>query len=127
MNLWYKNINKSKLTPPSWVFRIVWPVLYTLMFLALFYVWGNNKCFPYCDAVTYFFIQLFFNLIWTTLFFYYKKPKWALLDILFIIVFSIITYQKFYKINQFAGKLLLPYIFWLGFALYLNLYIVAYN
>ena len=127
MSSWYKNINKSKFTPPSWVFRTVWPILYTLMFLALFYVWTNNKCFPYCDAVTYFFIQLFFNLIWTTLFFYYKKPRLALLDILFIIVFSIITYHKFNEINEYASKLLLPYIFWLGFALYLNFYIVTYN
>ena len=64
----YRNMVKPKLNPPSYVFGIVWPILYLLMAISLFIVWNAKICFPYCNAVTYFFIQLFFNLIWTTLF-----------------------------------------------------------
>ena len=127
MNTWYNNLKKSQLTPPDWLFKIVWPILYTLMFFSLFTVWSNKQCYPYCDALTYFFIQLGLNLIWTTLFFYLQKPIIALVDIILIIIFTIITFNKFLDIDKNAAYILLPYIFWLGFAFYLNASIVYKN
>ena len=124
---WYKNLKKSKLNPPSYVFKWVWPTLYLLMIAALAIVWTNKKCYPYCDAVTYFCLQLGFNLIWTTLFFKLQKPLLALLDIGVILVFTLATYKKFQKISDFAAYLLIPYIIWISFAAYLNLYIVLNN
>ena len=123
-NNWYKNLKKSKLNPPSYVFKWVWPTLYLLIATDLAIVWINKKCYPYCDAVTYFCLQLGFNLIWTTLFFKLQKPLLALLDIGVILVFTLATYEKFQKINDFAAYLLIPYIIWISFAAYLNLYIV---
>ena len=124
---WYKNLNKSKLSPPGYVFGIVWPILYTMMAISLSLVWNSKKCFPYCSAMTYFFIQLAFNLVWTTLFFKLKKPKLALMDIIVILIFTIITFNEFIKINTTAAYLLVPYIIWLSFATYLNTYIVFNN
>ena len=126
-NKWYKNLKKSKLNPPSYVFKWVWPILYLLMAVSLAIVWTNKKCFPYCSAVTFFCIQLAFNLIWTTLFFKQKKPLLALLDIGVILLFTLVTYEKFQKISSFAALLLVPYIIWISFAAYLNLYIVLNN
>ena len=54
-------------------------------------------------------------------------PKLALLDILCILVFALITFYKFSFINKTASLLLLPYIIWLFLALSLNMYIVAFN
>ena len=127
MNDWYKTLNRSPFTPPDWVFGTVWPILYILMFLALLYVWTNKNCYPYCIAITYFIIQLAFNLIWTTLFFKYQKPKLALFDIGCIFLFTILTYNQFKKIDKHASYLLIPYILWLCFATYLNTYIVLNN
>ena len=127
MNNFYKKLNKSSVAPPSWVFGVVWPILYFLMFISLSLVWNNKKCFPYCNSLTYFFIQLFFNLIWTSLFFYYKKPLYALIDIILVIIFTAITYKKFLKYNKLAAYLLIPYLLWLSFASYLNLFIVLNN
>ena len=127
MNKWYKILKKSSIGPPSWVFGVVWPILYFFMFISLLLVWNNKKCFPYCNSLTYFFIQLFFNLIWTSLFFYYKKPLFALFDIILVIIFTAITYQKFLKYNKLAAYLLIPYLLWLSFASYLNLFIVLNN
>ena len=126
-NEWYKSLNKSKLTPSSWVFGVVWPILYTLMAISLFFTWVDSKCYPFCDAVIFFFIQLFFNLIWTALFFKYKLLKVALFDLMFIIFFTLITFFKFYTINRFASFLLVPYLLWLLLAFYLNSYIVINN
>ena len=124
---WYTELIKSPLNPPSYVFGIIWPVLYFLMAISTYLVWTNPKCYPYCEAITYFNIQLFFNLIWTTIFFKYKRPKLALLDIILIIAFTVITYFKYKQISYKASLLLLPYLIWLSVAFMLNLYIVIYN
>jgi len=127
MNEWYKNLNRAPWSPPSVVFGIVWPILYTLMTIAFIMVWKDEKCYPYCTPLTFFLIQLIFNLCWTTIFFKLKLPKLALLDLIATLVFSIITYSQFSKINSLSGKLLIPYIVWLFLALSLNSYIVIMN
>ena len=124
---WYNKLKKSPFNPPDYIFKTVWPILYFLMAASLAIVWFNKKCFPYCSAVTFFCIQLAFNLIWTTLFFKQRSPRLALLDMGVIILFTMLTYKNFKKINKFASQLLIPYIMWLFFALYLNLYIVINN
>jgi tryptophan-rich sensory protein len=127
MNQWYKNLKKAPFTPPSYVFGIVWPILYTLMAISTYLVWTNEKCYPYCSAITFFLIQLFFNLIWTTLFFKLNMPKLALLDTVLILGFTIFTFQKYFKINKIAAYILIPYIAWLCLAFILNAYIIIYN
>ena len=127
MNQWYKNLKKATFTPPSYVFGIVWPILYTLMAVSTYLVWSNKKCYPYCPAITFFMIQLFFNLIWTTLFFKLNMPKLALLDTVLILGFTIFTFKKYFKINKIAAYILIPYIMWLCLAFILNAYIIIYN
>ena len=127
MNRWYKNLNRAPWSPPNYVFGIVWGILYTLMTISFILVWKNNKCFPYCSALTAFLIQLAFNLSWTTIFFYYKMPKLALLDTILIIYFTLVSYKAFIKVSKLAAYLLIPYICWLFLALSLNTYIVLYN
>jgi translocator protein len=124
---WYKKLKKSSLTPPDNIFGIVWPILYILLITSFYLIFSNKKCFPYCNQLTYFIIQIIFNLLWTTIFFKFKKIKTSLLIILIIIFFTIISYFKFYKINKIASYLLIPYLLWLFFAMYLNFFIVIKN
>ena len=124
---WYNKLNKSQLNPPNWVFSVVWSILYALMINSLMLVWNDKNCFPYCNAVTFFMIHLVFNLIWTTLFFSWKNPLWSLIDIIILIIFTLITFFEFRKYNVYASNLLIPYIIWICFACYLNLYIVINN
>lgn len=127
MNYWYKSLQKAPWTPPPYVFGTVWPILYFMMAFSFLLVWKNKKCFPYCNSLTFFLIQLSFNLIWTTLFFKLKMPILALIDIVLITYFAFITQQMFSKVNKFAGYLLIPYLGWLLLALSMNLYIVIMN
>tara|TARA_Y100000816_G_C26104218_1_gene586144 strand:+ start:2684 stop:3067 length:384 start_codon:yes stop_codon:yes gene_type:complete len=127
MNQWYKSLKKAPWTPPSYVFGIVWPILYAMMAVSFFLVWKNKKCFPYCSPLTMFFIQLGFNLIWTTLFFKFRLIKVAFIDLIIIIIFTLLTMKEFAKISHLATYLLVPYILWLLVAFSMNLYIVMMN
>jgi len=127
MNQWYKTLKRAPWSPPDYVFGIVWPILYTLMAFAFVIAWKDEKCHPYCPALTFFLIQLLLNLSWTTIFFKFKMPIFALFDLIGTLVFTIISYYSFLKINTLASNLLIPYILWLLLAFSLNLYIVVNN
>lgn len=124
---WYQKLNKSPYTPPGWVFSIVWLLLYSFLILSFYLIWKNKKCYPYCDSLNFFLLQLMLNLSWTTFFFRYKKVKLSFLLLIIIFVLSFITFYKFSKINILASYLLIPYLLWLLFAMYLNMYIIFKN
>lgn len=114
---WYHSLPLSTLTPPDFVFAIVWSILYLLMAISAFLVW--NKATP-----RYFVLQLATNGLWPFLFFYLHKPTLALIDILFMITFVILTMKTFYKASKIAAYLFIPLLCWSLFALYLNAHIV---
>ena len=116
---WYLLLNKSELNPPSYVFGIVWPILYILMMISAF--------LSYQKIFSIFIIQLFFNAAWSWLFFRFQMPLIALLDIYLLIVLNIYILNLMYKENKLAFLLFIPYVFWISFASYLNLFIVINN
>ena len=124
---WYNKLNKSLFTPPNYIFGIVWPILYILMFVSIYKILHIKECEPLCNAKIYFIIQLSLNLIWTYIFFKKQQIFYALIDLILIIIFTILTINEFDKYNRQASNLLIPYIIWLFFALYLNLYIYINN
>ena len=127
MNKWYQGLNRSPLNPPSFVFGIVWPLLYLLLALSFLLVWKNPHCFPFCQPLVYFIIQLLLNLSWTTLFFKYHQVGWSLVSLVLIIVFTLMSIVTFRKYSTLASNLLIPYVLWLCFAAYLTLYIYLNN
>jgi tryptophan-rich sensory protein len=74
-----------------------------------------------------FFIQLFFNAIWSWLFFFFHMPLIALINIWLLIYMNILITIKMYKIDKLSSLVYLPYVIWLLFASYLNLFIVLNN
>ena len=124
---WYKNLKKAPWTPKPSVFGAVWSILYVMMVIALYLVWSDKKCYPYCKAIKIFFIQLMLNLVWTTIFFRFKMPSLALLDMVAIIIAAGCTYKEFSIINKTAGNLLIPYLAWLWVSFSLNVYIIVMN
>ena len=116
---WYLLLNKSKLNPPGYVFGIVWPILYILMMVSAFL--AHKKIF------SIFIIQLFFNAAWSWLFFRFQMPLIALLDIYLLIAINIYILNLMYKENKLAVFLFIPYVAWISFASYLNLFIVINN
>ena len=116
---WCLLLEKSDLNPPSYVFGIVWPILYILMMISAF--------LSYQKIFSIFIIQLFFNAAWSWLFFRFQMPLIALLDIYLLIALNIYILNLMYKENKLAFLLFIPYVFWISFASYLNLFIVINN
>ena len=127
MNKWYETLNKAPWTPPNYVFGIIWPILYLLMFISFTLVFFNKKCKGGCRPILFFLIQLVLNLSWTTIFFTMKQIVAGLVVITAIICIAGYTAYKFYSIDKTAGLLLVPYLLWLCIAFSLNAYIALYN
>ncbi|MCL4364631.1 tryptophan-rich sensory protein [Patescibacteria group bacterium] len=126
INSWYRYLNKPTFSPPNWVFGPVWFVLYLLMGLALYLNWIKKTKQAKLN-VRLFFIQLFFNLIWTPVFFGMKNLFLSLLIIFIIWLLIIVMIFQFYKVNKPSSWLLLPYFFWVSFAGLLNYFIWKLN
>ena len=116
---WYLGLVKSNLNPPGYVFGIVWPILYLLMGIT---IWRT-----YSVVKNLFYVQLFLNAIWSWLFFSFHLPLIALLDIWLLIFINLKILLLISKEDKLAAFLFAPYIMWLFFASYLNLYIVINN
>ena len=124
---WYNSLKKSKLTPPGYVFGIVWPILYILLAVSFVLTLKSPKCIGFCSPLVFFIAQMALNFIWTTVFFRMKMMKIALLLIYAIITLTIVAFVTMLRVNKTASGLLIPYLLWLLFASYLNLFIVVNN
>ena len=118
-DVWYQALIKSPLNPPGYVFGIVWPILYLLMSISAFRTFNETK--------NLFLIQLLFNALWSWLFFAFQMPLVALLNIWLLIYLNIKINLKMFNIDKLSGLLFIPYVLWLFFASYLNLFIVLNN
>lgn len=125
---WYQTINKPWFTPPGWLFGPAWTTLYILMGVSLFLVlkegWERRDV---RIATGIFCIQLFFNGLWSFLFFGIPSPLLGLVCILILwclILWMIITFSR---ISKIAAYLNIPYIAWVSFATVLNASIYLLN
>lgn len=127
MNNWYNNIKKSKLNPPSWVFGVVWPILYCTMIVSFIKVYLNKKCENLCYPLIIFIFHTILNFIWTTLFFKFKNISLALIDLILLDISLIYIIFLFYQIDKTASLILVPYLIWILFATYLTFFIFFNN
>jgi len=116
---WYTGIIKSSLNPPSFVFGIVWPILYALMAIIAYKL--AHKIAPI------FIMQLVLNAAWSWIFFYFHAPFIALLDIGLLIYLNQRILMIIKKESSALYLLYLPYVLWLSFAAFLNASIVFLN
>ena len=127
MNL-YSRIETPPLSPPGWIFPVVWTILYTLMGVSFYLVWNSNAAiFEKKQAFWVYAIQLFLNFIWSPIFFNMRAYLIAFIVLLALWGFVLAMIIKFYKISKPAGILQIPYLIWLTFAGYLNLAIYLLN
>ncbi len=118
----YNSMMQPSFAPPPNVFPIVWSILYTLMGIALYLVTKDGLDMPGVrDSIFYFAISLVLNFFWTPIFFRWKLILFALVWLVAMLIFAVITAYKFWRISKWAGILMVPYILWLTFALVLNI------
>lgn len=118
-------LNKPALSPPGWLFPIVWTVLYILMGIASYLVLVSQKTNN--NALVLYGIQLFFNFFWSIIFFNLELYIFAFVWLVILWILILKTAISFYQIEKTAGYLMIPYLLWVTFAGYLNLGIYFLN
>ena len=118
----YGDLNRPPLSPPGWVFPLVWTILYLLMGYAAYRVETSEAPKEQKkSALRIYYTQLAVNFLWPLIFFGLEWRLLALWVILLLWTLIYVTVNRFGKIDEMAGNLLLPYILWVTFAAYLNL------
>lgn len=117
---------KPPLSPPAWLFPVVWTILYILMGIAA-YIVGDRTYRNTERAMTFYYAQLFVNFLWPIIFFRFEMFALAAIVLIILILLIIATMIEFYSINRTAAYLLIPYLLWCCFALYLNIAIAVLN
>ena len=124
----YKVMNQPPLSPPGWVFPIVWTVLYLAMGYASYRVLisGAEKS-DIKRALTFYGIQLALNFLWPLVFFGLQWYWAAFVLLVLLWIFLYLTMRMFGTIDDTAENLLIPYLLWVTFAGYLNLGVALLN
>lgn len=124
---WFDSLNKPFLNPPDWIFTPVWIILYILIAISfLLFLKGGitrGKRLP----LTFFLIQLALNFAWPVVFFGMQNIILAFVILVFMYLFLLLTIITFFKHSKLASLLLIPYLFWLSFAGYLNFSFLVLN
>ena len=112
--------------PPGWLFPVVWTILYALMGFAA-YIIENTSSARKGRALTIYYIQLFFNFVWSVIFFSSGNYLFAFIWIILLLIFVIATILEFKMIKSRAAYFLIPYLIWISFAAVLNFSVYLLN
>jgi len=121
---WYMNLNRPSWSPPNWLFGPVWTILYAMLAICGWSLWNKSRQKP---VMVCYFAQLFFNALWSPLFFGMHQPLIALIDLMLVFGFAGATLFLARKNNPEVTTMFVPYCLWLAYALSLNAAIVVLN
>ena len=125
---WYASLNKPTWTPPSWVFPVVWNLLYAMMALALWLLWDRTPNSPARQtAIIAFVVQLVLNAAWSPVFFTLHQTAVALAIIVALALAIAVTIHYAWRAQKTAALLLTPYLVWVLYATTLNAGIWSMN
>ena len=122
----YQEIQLPPLSPPGWIFPVVWTGLYLLMGLSSYLVWNSESPARH-RALTLYGIQLGVNFLWPIFFFCLHLIFFSFLWLAFLWILLAFLTRAFLKVNKLAAYLQIPYLIWLTFAEYLNLGVFFLN
>lgn len=119
-SLWYDSI-KPKITPPNWVFPLVWNILFLLIAISLFFAWTRAKNKKEKIKVGFLFgINLFLNILWSFLFFGLRNPLFGFIEIILVWLSILALIIGLWGISKISSWFLVPYILWVSFASIIN-------
>ena len=125
---WYRSLNKPTWAPQEWVFGTVWSVLYPIIFAVNIYIlmlFLNGKIGV--SVAIPFWLNLFFNLIFTPIQFGLRNNVLATVDIYLILATIVWAMVVIWPISKIAAVAFLPYFIWVAIATALQTYIAIHN
>jgi benzodiazapine receptor len=125
---WYRQLRKPSWQPPDWAFAPAWTLIFTLTAWAGVLGWYHAPD----DATRATLIAVFaanglLNMLWSFLFFRWRRPDWALLEVVALWLSIAVLIGTLAGLSTLGSWLLVPYLLWVSFAAYLNLTIVRLN
>jgi len=125
---WYRALLKPWWQPPDWLFGPAWTVIFALAAMSAVYAWRGARSTSQREwVVGLFALNGFLNIVWSTLFFAARRPDWALVEVPLLWLSILIAMAAFWRWSRTASLYLLPYVFWVAFAAYLNWTVVQLN
>lgn len=121
MRLYSDTVSQPPLSPPSWLFPIVWGILYALMGISAARVYLSPPSPERSRGLNLYVLQLIVNFFWSLIFFNAQAFLFAFFWLMFLWLLVLGMIFVFYRTDPLAGKLQIPYLLWLSFAAYLNL------
>lgn len=117
----YSQLVRPVLSPPGWVFGVVWPVLYILMGISAYLVrFSGADCALVRRSMCVYYLQLGVNALWSVVFFRFQLFGAAFYVLLILLALIVITSVFSYDVSPVASWLYIPYVMWVSFAGYLN-------
>lgn len=116
----FDKYTKPPLLPPSWLFPVVWAILYAVMGFSAYLVFTSENSEAAKKALTVYWIQLGVNFLWSIVFFRFEALWAAFGVILLLLILIIAMITSFRKASPLAAIINIPYLMWVIFASYLN-------
>lgn len=114
----YSQLIQPHLSPPGWVFPVVWAILYGLMGISA-YIVSESESPVRSAALGAYVIQLAVNFSWSIIFFRFKFLNTAAVAAVVLAVLVAFMICLFRKISKKAAYINVPYMVWSLFAAYL--------
>ena len=124
----YIELLKPPFSPPSFIFPIVWAILYAIMGYSAHLIFSEEyKIDNKNTALGFYVIQLTLNFLWSILFFRFKLYLISIIVavLLFATIWAMIL--SFRKVKPFAALINIPYLIWTAFSIYLTIGICNLN
>ena len=120
-------LTKPPLTPPSFLFPIVWTVLFILMGVGAARIFMTEPTAARNRALIVYVVQLAVNFFWSIIFFNLQAYAFAFFWLILLWVLILTMIYLFCKVDKPAAHIQIPYAIWVTFAGYLNLMIWLMN
>lgn len=120
----YDLLIKPLLSPPGYIFPIVWSIIYILLGLSyyLFKTKEDNE-----EISKTYYLGLFVNLLWSIFFFVLKWRFFTIIWTILLLILVIKLFILYLKNNELSAYLNIPYLLWLVFATYLTIGVYILN
>lgn len=116
---WYESVRPS-ITPPNWIFPVVWNILFFLIAISLYLAWISSSKKNKRKVIIVFGINFILNILWSMLYFGLRNPGLAFFEIILLWISILLMIKTTFKINKRSSYLLVPYLLWVSFAGILN-------
>ncbi len=124
----YDKFTPPPFLPPSWLFPVVWTVLYAVMGFSAYLIYSSDaNQSEKTKALKIYWAQLAVNFLWSIVFFRFEALWLAVAVILVLLALIVMMIVEFRKISPLAALINIPYLLWVAFATYLTIAVAVIN